>query len=197
MLWGRDQVQEFQSVVKAGYADCLIGFNEPNLSSQSNLSPEDAAQIWMNVSDPLKNQGYSTIVTPAVTSAPNGVQWLQDFFKACTNCRFTAMALHYYGTNSQGMIDYLNHMHNTFNMDIWVTEYAAEDFTGGPQSDEEQITAFMRNITTWMDQTSFIRKYFPYGLTTSANININKLDALAGSDDKPNALGCLALGCSS
>lgn len=195
MLWGQNQVQQFQSVVKPGYANCVMGFNEPNLASQSNLSPGTAAQIWMNVGDPLKNQGYSTFVTPAVTSAPDGKQWLRDFFNACVNCEFNIMALHYYSTDSQSMINYLMDMHNTFHMDIWVTEFACEDFTGGPQAGEEQILTFMRTVTAWMDQTPYIRKYFPYGLTTADKININPGDALMGSDGKPNALACEVLGC--
>jgi O-glycosyl hydrolase len=195
MLWGKNQIQEFQNIVKPGYTNCLMSYNEPNLASQANLSPQEAAQIWMDVGDPLKNQGYSTILTPAVTSAPNGVKWLQDFFNACTNCLFHAMALHIYATNSQDMIEYLTKMHNIFHMDIWVTEFACQDFTGGPQAGAEQISTFMKNVTTWMDQTSFIRKYFPYGVATQAEININPLDALEGPDGKPNALGCEALGC--
>lgn len=172
-----------------------MAFNEPNLPSQSNLSPQDAARIWMSVGDPLKNQGYSTLVTPAVTSAPEGVQWMQDFLKACTNCRFTAMALHYYGIDSQGMIEYLTNMHNIFHMDIWVTEFACQDFVHGTLANAGQISTFMENVVAWMDKTPFIQKYFPYGLATENQVNINPLDALMGPNGKPNALGCKALGC--
>ena len=28
MLWGPGQLPQFESVVKPGYADCLLGFNE-------------------------------------------------------------------------------------------------------------------------------------------------------------------------
>ena len=36
------------------------------------------------------------------------------------------MAAHIYTTDPQDMINYLTKLHNTFNMDIWVTEFACE-----------------------------------------------------------------------
>jgi len=195
MLWGSAQVEEFQSVVKKGYADCVMGVNEPNLESQSNLSPQDAAELWIQNIEPLRQQGYTRFVTPAVASSDTAISWYQEFFKACVNCQFDIMALHYYSTQSADMIAYITKLHQTFNMDIWVTEYACMDFAGGPQaSNEDQVTEFMSNVTTWMENTDYIKKFFPYGLATAAQVNINPLDALMGSDGKPNALGCLSLG---
>lgn len=194
MLWGgsTEEVADFQNTVKAGYTNCVYGPNEPNLDTQSNLDPTTAAQLWMQNILPLSSQGYTSIWAPAVTSADSGVPWLQAFFKACQGCTFTGMNLHIYATNSADMINYLMHMHSIFNKDIRVTEFACESFTNGPQCTQDQAFAFMSNVTEWMDQTDYIKKYFAYGIMT--DININPLDRLMADDGTPTALGRLYLG---
>jgi O-glycosyl hydrolase len=172
-----------------------MGPNEPNLQSQADLTPQQAADLWMKNIEPLRQEGYSTFITPAVASSITAIQWYQEFFKACTGCQFDIMALHYYSTQSADMIAYITSLYQAFKMPIWVTEYACMDYAGGPQaSNPEQVTEFMRNVTTWMENTDYVKKFFPYGIGTADEININRLDALMGSDGKPNALGCLSLG---
>jgi hypothetical protein len=196
MLWGGDDatVSNFKNAAQPGLGHCIYGFNEPNLDTQSNLNPADAAQIWMDVILPLTHQGYTEIYTPAVTSAPSGVQWYKDFFEACVGCSFTGMNLHIYATTSAEVINYLTDMYNAFDqkMTIQVTEFACQDFTGGQQCTQDQAFAFMSEVTAWMDKTDFITKYFAYGVMP--NININPFDQLMNNDGTPTALGRLYIG---
>lgn len=192
MLWGAEQVGDFLKVVKPGYAQCVYGFNEPNLDTQSNLNASYAAQLWMQNILPLSQQGYTEFFTPAVTSAPSGVDWYNDFFAACEGCHFTGMNLHIYATTSAEMISYLEGMYQTFNMPIQVTEFACESFTGGPQCTEDQAFAFMSEVTSWMDETDWILQYYAYGVMT--NININPVNQLIADDGTPTALGRLYIG---
>ena len=66
----------------------------PNIASQSNLSPQDAADIWMQFGAPLSQQGYTTMITPAVTSADSGTPWMQEFLKACKTCSVRIVSYH-------------------------------------------------------------------------------------------------------
>jgi len=190
MLWGSSQVTQFKSLVVSGYANTVLAFNEPDLGSQSNLDPGTAAKMWMQDGQPLRQQGYSTIAPAVAFSAP----WLTSFFKACTGCKFDAMAAHIYATSSEDVINYLTGLHNQFQMPLWVTEFACQSFTGGPQCTESQVTDFATNVTQWMDETDFIVKYFPYGVMTSTTININPLNALMNADGTPNALAGIYFG---
>jgi len=194
MLWGAepDRIAAFLNVVKAGYTNCIYGYNEPNLNTESNLNATFAAQKWMEVILPLTQQGYTDIYTPAVTSAPSGVDWYHDFFQACVGCNFNGMNLHIYATTSGEVINYLNDMHNKFQMPIQVTEFACQSFTGEQQCDSQQTFQFMSEVTQWMDNTPFITKYFAYGVMK--DININSLDQLMADDGTPTALGRLYLG---
>ena len=51
--------------------------------SQSNMAASDSVSFWMNDMLPLKARGIN-IGGAATTSAPSGLQWVQDFQKACT-----------------------------------------------------------------------------------------------------------------
>lgn len=190
MLWGTDQLSQFQDLVKPGYATHVLSFNEPDIPSQANLDPNTAAQIWMANGQPLRAQGYQTI-SPAMAFSST---WLQEFFKACIGCQWDGMAAHIYTTDAQDMINYLTTLHTTFNMDIMVTEFACQSFTGAPQCDLSQAMAFMSTVTKWMDETPWIARYSAYGVMTAAEININSVNALMNEDGTPTALGRIYLG---
>jgi hypothetical protein len=190
MLWGTNQIGQFESTVKAGYANIVLGFNEPDIPSQSNLDPGEAAGIWMAHGQPLRAQGYRTI-TPAVAFKK---PWMQTFLSSCTGCQFDFMAAHVYETDAQSVIDYLTDLHNTFGMNIWVTEFACQSFTGKAQCNEGQVFEFMRTLIAWMDATPWIDKYFYYGLMNAQLININPLNALMNQDGTPTPLGKIYIG---
>ncbi|KIK08407.1 glycoside hydrolase family 128 protein [Laccaria amethystina LaAM-08-1] len=187
MLWGPKQIGDFTQLVKPGYAKTVLGFNEPNQSGQSNLDPGYAAQLWQQYIQPLKNQGYA-LVTPACTNAPSGKQWYQSFFSACTGCTFDIIAVHYYGTSPQDFINYITDIHNTFNLDVFVTEFACQNFGGGAQCSDSDVTNFMDTVTGFMDSTSWVKKYFAFGLQHDM-VGVNPANQLLASNGYPTALG--------
>ncbi|KAF9008876.1 glycosyl hydrolase catalytic core-domain-containing protein [Cyathus striatus] len=189
MLWGEKQISDFTSLVKAGYAKTVLGFNEPNQSGQAEMTPARAAQVWKQYIQPLKNQGYS-LVSPACTSAASGKTWMQEFIAACDGCTFDAIALHWYGTDPQEFITYLQDFHNTFNLPIWPTEFACQNFSGGAQCTSDQVWNFMQTVKDFMDNTSWVGKYFAFGVLHDM-AGVNSLDQLLGSDGQPTALGRL------
>jgi hypothetical protein len=56
--------------------------SRPNQEGQANISPEHGAELWQTYIEPLKYAGYY-LVSPACTSAPSGIQWIQDWLSAC------------------------------------------------------------------------------------------------------------------
>lgn len=47
-------------------------------------------------------------------------------------------AIHWYAMSAQDLMQYVENFHNELGGDIWITEYALQDFNGGPQGDEGQ-----------------------------------------------------------
>jgi hypothetical protein len=188
MLWGEKQIGQFTSTVKEGYADCVLGFNEPNQAGQSDMDPAYAAQLWKQYIQPLKAKGY-TLVSPAPTNAPSGKVWLQNFLKACNGgCHLDAIAVHFYGTDPEAMKSYLTDMHNTFGINIWPTEFACQNFGGGAQCSKDQVWSFFQTIKPWMDSQNWIDYYFAFGAMYDLG-NVNPLNALLGGNKYPTDLG--------
>jgi len=187
MLWGTKQISSFQNLVKAGYARHVLGFNEPDHDGQAALDPGYAASLWKQYIQPLKNQGY-TLISPAVTSGASGVPWLQSFFGACSGCSVDILAVHWYGTDPNNFISYLNQMHTTFGRPIWVTEFACQNFSGGAQCSESQVNNFMDTVTAFMDKTDWVQKYFAFGVQHNM-VGVNSLNQLMAGNGQPTALG--------
>ena len=61
----------------------------PDNGGQANMSPGDAANLWRSALQPLA--GKFRLGAPAVTSAPSGKAWLQQFFSACSGCKVSAI----------------------------------------------------------------------------------------------------------
>jgi len=189
MLWGYKQIDQFtQLTSQPGYADWAMGVNEPNEQTQSYMSPGDAANVWRQYIDPLQYKGYK-LVGPACTSAPSAIGWYKDFLAACSGCKFDSLALHYYGTDPQDMINYIQSFHTAFpQYPIMVTEFACQNFGGGSQCDQGQVYNFMKTVTSWMDSQGYILYYFAFGVLHDM-YNVNYANQLIGDDGQPNALG--------
>jgi hypothetical protein len=187
MLWGEKQIGDFTNLVKPGYAKTVLGFNEPNQSGQAEMSPQRAAQVWKQYIQPLKNQGYA-LISPACTSAPSGKTWMQQFFAACDGCTFDGLALHWYGTDPQEFIKYLQDFHSTFNLPIWPTEFACQNFSGGAQCSSDQVWNFMKTVKDFMDNTPWVAKYFAFGVLHDM-AGVNGLNQLLGPNGQPTDLG--------
>ena len=189
MLWGEKQIDEFYRWVKPGYARYILGFNEPDQGGQSNMNAWHAADLWMQHIQPLKSQGY-TLVSPACTNAPAGLQWQRDFISACNQrgCSVDIIATHWYGTNTQNFIDHVTQYHDTFGREVWVTEFACQNFGGGAQCTADQIWSFMKTVTDWMDNTSWVGRYFYFGVLHDMG-NVNWANQLMNGRGQPNDLG--------
>jgi hypothetical protein len=187
MLWGWSQVDAFKQAVAANAATEILGPNEPDHAGQSAMSPGSCVSLWQANIQPLKARGY-TLISPAVTSAPSGKAWMQEFMNACQGCTIDAMAVHWYGTDPQAFIAYLKDFHNTFNRPLYVTEYACQNFGGGAQCTADQVWAFTRTVTEFMDNTSWVVAYFPFGAMHDM-VGVNPLNQLMKPDGTPTALG--------
>lgn len=107
----------------------ILAFNEPDgcTSGGSCVAAETAAEVWINEIEPLKKLGVK-LGAPAVTGAPTGFTWLQNFFTACAgNCSADFLPLHWYG-NFEGLASHVGQANATYeNMTMWITEYAYAD----------------------------------------------------------------------
>lgn len=92
----------------------ILGYNEPDQPGQANLGVWDAIGSYKAQITKYASQGYR-ITTPGCTSDENGFQWLSQFIAGCAGtCGFTAIQTHFYGTDADAFIAYIQRIHNAW-----------------------------------------------------------------------------------
>ena len=179
----------------------VMGFNEPDLPDQSNISEENAAAMW-----PRLERMRLPLVGP-VPAQRNG-SWRQTYegLAADQGLRSDYMAVHWYAGcnngNPSNIINALEAVWTDYNKPIWLTEFSTRDFSGTQ-------TSWSRNDNyNWLaefmwraEELTWLKKYsvFQWGLrdgsqdpaTDDSNsddptINDSPRLALHGSNDKTN-----------
>lgn len=190
MYWGPKQNSDFKKNVVAGFANYVLGMNEPNQSGQSMMSVGEGIGYWKQFVQPLKWQGY-TLVSPACTNAPSGETWLRGFINGCDGCTVDHVATHWYGTDAEAFIGHLQTYHNAFGRPIWVTEYACQDFSGrNQQCGRDKTFAFLDRTQGFMDSTPWVFRYAYFGALQYAQLGgVDPVNRLINDDSSPSALG--------
>jgi hypothetical protein len=117
-------------------AKYLLGFNEPNFTTQANMTPSVAAAQWPRLEKIAKDFGLK-IVAPAVNYADkpvieNGIKYsdpiayLDAFFAACPNCQVDYIAVHNYMCYAGALSNDINR-YKKYKKPIWLTEFACWD----------------------------------------------------------------------
>ncbi|EIN03961.1 hypothetical protein PUNSTDRAFT_77194 [Punctularia strigosozonata HHB-11173 SS5] len=179
MLWGTssDHTSAWTTHANAAISSGsthLLGFNEPDLSSQSNLSPSAAAAAWKTYMEPFA--GKAKLVSPAITNgaAPMGTAWLDDFLSACSGCTIDAIAIHIYdaASNTAYFQNYISDIGTKYGKPVWVTEFGATGSTSDQQT-------FLETMLPFLDGLSSVERYSYFGDFSGTFVDSsNKLLAL-------------------
>ncbi|EJD53892.1 hypothetical protein AURDEDRAFT_157141 [Auricularia subglabra TFB-10046 SS5] len=197
MLWGPQKLAQFQSLAVPGYSTCVAGFNEPMVKSQSNMTPQQAADLWMSAIHPLTQQGYTTVIGPAILTSTSGIAWMQEFVKLCPQCYadIDIIAVHTYNINATKAIANYNQIHALYpDKQMAITEFACQSFySGDPYKNctVDQAKAFMLAIMKFVENTKWMRWAAYFGMFKANEIGggVYKTNAMIGDDSMPNALG--------
>jgi len=185
MQWGSGGIENLSDAVTAQGAQILLTFNEPDFNEQSNIDPNDAAQLWMEYIEPLKSKGVR-LGGPAVSSGSTGVPWLTSFFAACSNCTIDFIPIHWYGEGVEGFYSYLFQIYSQFgNRTIWVTEYADTSLN------DTEVLTFLNQTMDYMDTLDFVERYAWFGYFRPENGSAYNM---MNNDGSLNTLGELYIG---
>ena len=125
MQWNHVDIDRLHDKVKASNATTVLGFNEPELPDQSNLTAELASKEWVRCIEPIRKSGVRC-GSPGISSAPHAVGWLKDFLeriqKAGSDIDF--YCFHWYGETLGQFYDYIWSTHHQLgpNKPVWITE---------------------------------------------------------------------------
>ncbi len=148
MIWGATDV----NATLGGNSQWILGFNEPDSSSQSNLTPSQAASLWRQIEQKYPSR---KLVSPAPSSAnPNWLVSFHDAYVAAygTPPRLDALAVHCYVWPVSACITQTQ-MFETWatswgTPEVWVTEFSFQ--TSAPRSQAQAIQDGQTYIN-WME----------------------------------------------
>ena len=167
MAWGRAELNDpppnridlWISGREAGLYDSLLGFNEPDLATQSNMTVDEAIDLW-----PLLESTDLRLGSPATASVNS--EWFVDFMQQADhqNLRVDFVALHRYaGTNPDGLIELLQETYATYQKPIWITEFAVRDGNAGTAEEnrwsDDDVYDFMAAVLPQLEELDFVERY--------------------------------------
>jgi hypothetical protein len=176
-----DDIQRFQLNMPTNGARTLLCLNECEIREQANLSPEQAAQIWRQYCWPQKNRGVR-LGAPTITNAPQSIAWLQRFTELTRDVPADFQPIHWYGTDGNNMIQYIQSVRDHFQKPIWVTEFCHLKNNLWDQQ------GLQKQVRQWMDSQWFVEKYFWFGCSRGDQNNVNDAARLLDKNGHPTDL---------
>jgi RNA polymerase sigma factor (sigma-70 family) len=174
MIWGASDVTAATLDQVKSEGSVLLGFNEPDLSSQSNMTVTQALDLW-----PQLMATGMTLGSPAVSSgAATTGGWLDQFMTGAKarGYRVNFITVHWYGGDFstgpavQQLESYLQAIWNQYHLPIWITEFALTSYAGPTPTfpTEAQQAAFLTAATEMLDGLSYVQRYAWFALPVSA-----------------------------
>lgn len=180
MIWGqRDLTSSALSQAKSN-GRILLGFNEPDVPTQANMSVQVALDAWPK----LQGTGM-TLGAPAVSSnaaTPGG--WLDKFMSGVRSrgYRVNFIPLHWYMSadlwsnySTQRAVSilqqYLQATYNRYKLPIWLTEFSLIWFDGStPRAESSSVqSAFMSAANSMMATLPYVQRWAWFSLTPFNN----------------------------
>ena len=128
MFWGAgsvtdDEIARIKSLADAGKIKYVLGFNEPDLASQANMTIDEAIALWPKLEE---------IGVPLGSPVPAGLNngWLEEFMRKANtnNLRVDFINIHLYRENdAQIFLDVVDETYQKYGKPIWITEMSVKD----------------------------------------------------------------------
>jgi hypothetical protein len=171
MIWGAANATDgsVQLAQRQG-SRVLLGFNEPDMASQSNMTPQQALALWPKLMATGLELGSPAVAANA--AAPGG--WLDQFMSGARSrgYRVDFITLHWYGGDFRTadavsqLQGYLQAVHARYGLPVWLTEYALTDFGpgGATYPTAQQQAAFVTASTAMLQSLPYVQRYAWFAL---------------------------------
>ena len=169
MIWGAKSVTDSSLAQARSYGPYLLGFNEPDMAQQSNMTVDQALELWPKLMAAGKILGSPAVAYGGDTAGG----WLDRFMSGAEakGYRVDFITLHWYGGDFRTpqavdqLKSYLAAVYARYHKPIWLTEYALIDFSQGTRFPSAQQQAdFVTASTKALDGLSYVQRYAWFGL---------------------------------
>lgn len=171
MVWNASGINSALTNYLASHPETkyVLGFNEPNFKSQSNMTPSQAATAWVKVEELATKYGVE-LVGPALnytdgpindgkTYQPN--DWMDAFiaaYKAANGGREPRMdyvALHCYMNDHNAMLGFVENFAKRYGKKVWLTEFCAWE---GTVSEASQKSSMIQKVQD-LEKSDYVYRY--------------------------------------
>ncbi|WP_405142430.1 sigma-70 family RNA polymerase sigma factor [Sphaerisporangium sp. NBC_01403] len=172
MVWGAASVTPAKLAEAKRAGPYLLGFNEPDLPAQANMSVEKALSLWPKLMATGRVLGSPSVAFGG--DKPGG--WLDRFMSgaAARGYRVDFVAVHWYGSDFRTdnavaqLKSYLRAIYKRYHKPIWLTEYALIDFSNGTRyPGDARQAAFLTASTKMLSSLPYVRRWGWFGLPSS------------------------------
>ena len=163
MFWNAgDLTSENLAAVNQSAATHVLGFNEPDMCGQSNMSPEECLEAWPQLMTLKQRLG---------TPAPATSSWLDKFMPEAKRrgLRVDFICLHRYpdisdpeaADNVRTMIE---DVYQKYGLPVWLTECGAADVSAWHQPQLSKPTPgmardFLKKLLAMLERLPFVERY--------------------------------------
>lgn len=196
MIWGTKHIgATYFEQAKATGTNILLGFNEPDIQEQSNITPAQAIDLW-----PLFEATGMRLGSPAQAHDPSVPgSWLEQFLAG--NGTYTPhvdfIAVHWYGSNFNAdtsvleLRNFLQRVYDKYQKPIWLTEYGLAIYWPAYSDASINVMAeFATKSVPMLESLEFVERYawfalppWSYDGTTHSRMSLYNLDG------SPTAVG--------
>ena len=172
MIWGAGSVNAATLSQAKRQGHILLGFNEPDMATQSNLTVARALRLWPQLMATGMRLGSPAVADDAAT--PGG--WLDRFMRgaAARSYRVNFITVHWYGGDFatgpavRQLQSYLAAIYVRYHLPIWLTEYALTNFGGSPRFPTwQQQAAFVTASTSMLQRLTYVQRYAWFALPSN------------------------------
>lgn len=161
MTWNGSFNKDRIRAYKAKHPDCeyILAYNEPNLTDQANMTPQQAAAIFPEVKA-LADELNMKIISPAMNYGTlanyhDPIKWLDEFFELIPLEYFDGIAIHCYMASPAAFKNYVR-MFKKYGKPIWMTEFCAWE----PNiSNVNQQMRYMTDVINYMEASPDVFRY--------------------------------------
>jgi RNA polymerase sigma factor (sigma-70 family) len=169
MIWGANSVTSANLAQAKAAGPYLLGFNEPDMSAQSNMTVDQALSLWPQLMASGQILGSPAVATGGATAGG----WLDRFMSGAQarGYRVDFITLHWYGSdfNTAAAVSqlksYIQAVYDRYHKPIWLTEYALIDFSHGTSyPTDQQQAAFVTASTQMLTSLPYLQRYAWFAL---------------------------------
>ncbi len=164
MYWGQQKVGQWRAQQanfnQSALPKYILAQNEPDVPSQSNENPWQAADNWIRELQPYQRRGVK-VSSPAIVW---NTWWMDSFLDALKRRGATPdfIAIHWYGAwwDRAGFKTWVETVRKRYGMNIWVTEWGVTTSSNGTS---QQVAGFVEDTVLWMQNQTYIDRAAWFG----------------------------------